>query len=160
MIHIVGVDPGIVHTGLVRMMFMPSRQIVVEHEVLAGCDAKAVKAFAYRNKAHVPQVFVEDYRPRANAFNTDSKMREAVSKLRAAMPQAKVLDNTGVKQVVTQDLMELLGVWKFSTPSHHQDLRSAARIALFGMLKDDRHNRLLSDIVLAHLEGQPWKVVQ
>jgi hypothetical protein len=140
------------------MIFLRSRQIVVEHEVHAGCSALQIKNAVFRN-AHPTRVFIEDYRSRGNVYNTDAKMREAVSKLRAAMPNATVLDNTGVKQVVHRELMELVGCWKFSTPTHHQDLRSAARIALYGMLKDQELNRLLSDVVKAHLDGEPWKVV-
>lgn len=54
--------------------------------------------------------------------------------------------------------MNLLGVWKFSTVTHHQDLRSAARIALFGMLKNEETNRLLADVVADHLKGSDWDV--
>ena len=69
-----------------------------------------------------------------------------------------VLPNMGVKKVVRRPLMELLGAWKFSTVTHHQDLRSAARIALLGMLKDPHMNRLLFDVVLDHIEGRTWRV--
>jgi hypothetical protein len=69
-----------------------------------------------------------------------------------------VLNNTGVKKVVRQPLMELLGVWKFSTTTHHQDLRSAARIALLGMLKHQELNRLLTEVVKDNLEGRGWRV--
>lgn len=155
MLHIVGVDPGIVHTGVVRMSFETTDQlIVVTHVALAGCIPVQVA-----NVCLDATVFVEDYRPRGNVYGTDAKMRDAVARLKQTMPKAKLLDNTGVKKVVTQDLMELLGVWKFSTPTHHQDLRSAARIALYGMLKDNNWNQLLSDIVRAKLDGGPWKVV-
>ena len=69
-----------------------------------------------------------------------------------------VLQNMGVKKVVKSPLMELLGVWNFNTPTHHQDLRSAARIGLLGMLKDDILNKLLTDIVADHLSGEAWDV--
>jgi hypothetical protein len=54
--------------------------------------------------------------------------------------------------------MELLGVWKFKTPTHHQDLRSAARILLLGMFKDPQLNKLIADIVRSHLRGKDWSV--
>jgi hypothetical protein len=64
----------------------------------------------------------------------------------------------GVKKVVKSPLMELLGVWDFRLKTHHQDLRSAARIALLGMLKDDHLNKLLTDVVADHLRGENWNV--
>jgi hypothetical protein len=60
--------------------------------------------------------------------------------------------------VVRRQLMELVGVWSFTTSTHHQDLRSAARIALLGMLKHAVTNELLADIVADHLKGTTWQV--
>jgi UDP-glucose 6-dehydrogenase len=84
-------------------------------------------------------------------------MAKAVSDMRAAS-KGKVLDNTGVKTLIRRRLMELLGVWRFATPTNHDDLRSAARIALLGMLKDEQHNKLLADVVRDHLAGETWEV--
>lgn len=157
--HIVGVDPGLVHTGVVSLYFRSDRAIEVDHEAVVGPDARVTKLWIDAHAKHftsTPQVFIEGYRPRSN-FNTDQRMVEAVAKMRAELG-GKVLLNTGVLKVVRQPLLELLGCWKFSTVTHHQDLRSAARIAILGMLKDEQHNALLTDIVRAHLRGRPWHV--
>lgn len=161
--HVIGVDPGLVHTGVVRLLFTPESQaITVEHEAVAGPDTAATGRWirdlqvggpGFNPKPHI---FVEGYRPRSH-FSTDERMTEAVQNMRREL-DATVLLNTGVKKVVKQPLMELLGVWKFSTSTHHQDLRSAARIALLGMLKNELLNRLLTDVVRAHLAGRPWRV--
>lgn len=159
--HVVGVDPGLVHTGVVRMIF-DSRyhQVIVEHEAVLGPDASAVAKWAQKPRVkpywQAPDIFIEDYRPRS-AFNTDKRMGDAVRLIRMTT-RGKVLDNTGVKKVVRRPLMELLGVWRFATPTNHDDLRSAARIALLGMLKDEQHNRLLADVVKDHLDGNTWAV--
>ena len=103
---LIGVDPGLVHTGVVAMHFHPDvLTCAVEHEAISGANVAAVKDW--------------------------------------------------VTRVVTQELMELLGVWKFSTPTHHQDLRSAARIALLGAMKEDVLNGLLTRVVLDRLQLQP-----
>ena len=68
-------------------------------------------------------------------------MIRAEQDLRRVMPDARFLPNMGIKRVITQDLMELLEVWSFTTATHHQDLRAAARIALLGMVKDDTTER-------------------
>lgn len=156
MAHVVGVDPGLVHTGVVSLLFeRAQRKLHVESVPIVGPDAGATQAFI--EIAGPPgSVFIEDYKPRSH-FSTDARMTEAVRDMRAATGGV-VLNNTGVKKVVRQPLMELLGVWKFSTVTHHQDLRSAARIALLGMLKDPHMNRLLFDVVLDHIEGRTWRV--
>ena len=155
--HVVGIDPGLVHTGVVLFTFdRQQRLIVIDHEAVAGPDTIRVQQFlgGLRNDAHI---FIEKYQPRSH-LNTDAMMGKAVLEMKQALPGAQVLLNTGVKKVVRQPLMELLGVWKFSTVTHHQDLRSAARIALLGMLKSEHLNRVLTTVVTDHLEGRTWHV--
>jgi hypothetical protein len=148
---VVGIDPGLVHTGAVRMSFDRQHKTVTTlSEVFNGPDVPAVKAWIGRADA----VFIEGYRARSN-FSTDQRMVTAVSEFRKGLG-GTVLQNMGVKKVVKSPLMELLGVWKFDLVTHHQDLRSAARIALLGMLKDDHLNKLLTDIVADHLAGKDW----
>jgi hypothetical protein len=157
--HVVGVDPGLVHTGVVRMVFTPaSQEVWVRHEAINGLDAAAVAKWCQAEaREQKPTIFIEGYRPRSN-LNNDKRMVEGVAAIRKATG-GQVLDNTGVKKVVRKSLMDLLGVWSFSTVTHHQDLRSAARIALLGMAKDGDMNRLLADIVRDHVEGRDWCVV-
>lgn len=154
--HVAGIDPGLVHTGVVYMAFDHGQHIIeVDHEAVAGFDTTRIKQFLGSTRPHI---FIEGYRPRSN-LNSDKRMVEGVAKIRAATGGI-VLNNTGVKSVVKKPLMQLLGVWSFSTKTHHQDLRSAARIALLGMMKDEDMNRLLADIVRDHLAGSDWRVVQ
>jgi len=158
--HIVGVDPGLVHTGVVSMLFMPgTKRVRVLHKAVLGTDAHAVADWINLDaggKTFRPDIWIEGYRSRSN-LSSDARMIKAVADMRA-VTRGKVLDNTGVKKVVKQPTMELLGVWNFATPTHHQDLRSAARIAILGMLKDPDQNRLIADIVKAHLAGTPWTI--
>ena len=78
-------------------------------------------------------------------------MRSIEAALKRSLPSVEILDNTGVKKVVTKPLMQLLDCWDFPTVTHHQDLRSAARIALYGGLKDQEINSLLTKIVMKQL---------
>jgi hypothetical protein len=152
----VGIDTGLVHTGCVRMMFLPdSRTVMVGSLVVAGPDAVMVAEWVRRLPS--PMVFVEAYRPR-HTYDTNPDMVKGVAEMKR-LTGGLLLVNTGVKKVVRQDVMELLEVWRFPTPTHHQDLRSAARIALFGMLKIPDLNRLLADVVRDHLDGRTWQVL-
>jgi hypothetical protein len=143
-----------VHTGVVSLMFFPERRhIAVGHCVVLGPDAQAVKQYCPAKAIG----FIEGYRPRHH-MQHDSKMVKAVAEMRAATG-FKVLDNTGVKKIVLPSVMEVLGVQKFSTPTHHDDLRSAARIALLGMYKDTDLNRLVATVIKAHLDQTDvWSV--
>ena len=153
MITVAGIDPGLVHTGVVEMEFdRANRTVTVDSFAVIGPDAAAVKA----RLAPGAVVFIEGYRARSN-FDTDQRMVTAVSEFRKELG-GTVLQNMGVKKVVKSPLMELLGVWTFSTTTHHQDLRSAARIALLGMLKNEHLNKLLTDVVADHLRGENWDV--
>ena len=158
-IRVAGVDPGLVHTGVVSYFIHPQlRRIMVYSKVIAGPDAPAVEQ-ALRRGSHTPldRIFIEGYRPRSH-FDTDARMGQAVNDMRRALPGSIVLNNTGVKQVVRQPLMELLHSWKFNRTTHHQDLRSAARIAILGMLKDSELNAILATMVTDHFYGDPWTI--
>jgi hypothetical protein len=157
--HVVGIDPGLVHTGVVSMLFKSdSKEIVVTSHAVPGLDAAQVRDLVVPLGQWPDRIFIEGYKPRSN-LNSDKRMIEGITKIKARLPSAKVLDNMGVKKVVKKSLMDLLGVWSFTTTTHHQDLRSAARIALLGMLKDDELNLLLADVVRDHLNGDDWRVV-
>lgn len=159
MTHVIGIDPGLVHTGVVSIIFDPSaRTINIDHEVIDGPDWAAAHRWiqgAFANPVDAV-VFIEGYRPRS-AFDTDQRMVKAVNDFRRALG-GQVINNTGVKKVIRHQLLDMLGLWKFSTTSHHQDLRSAAYIALYGIVKDEEMNRLLAGVVLDYLTGDPWVI--
>lgn len=141
-----GIDPGLVHTGVVRFVFdqQPEKKLFdlqVYGEVVNGFDIPGIRA---QVGSHKRPLFVEAYKPRSN-FSTDKNMVEGIALIKKEFPHAKVLPNMGIKNVVTEQFMKALGCWKFSTSSHHQDLRSAARIALLGMYKDPELNRVVAN---------------
>lgn len=154
--NVFGVDPGLVHTGLVHLGFDQHDKVIsVGATVISGLDAVAVaRTIQPMGYEHM---FIEAYRPRSN-YGQDQRMVEGVREIHKALPGSVVLPNTGVKKVVRPALLKLLGVNTFGLRTNHDDLRSAARIAVLGMLKDPTMNTLLSDIVHDHLEGAPWDV--
>lgn len=150
---VVGIDPGLVHTGVVTFIFWPHcRSWSMKSEVVNGLDLAAIEQIVA--DVEPDHIYIEAYRPRSN-FKEDTRMVEAIGALKQ-MPHATAINNTGVKKVVTDDLMKLLHCWKFSTVTHHQDLRSAARIGLYGMLKSLELNELLTRLVADELDKKPW----
>jgi hypothetical protein len=154
-LHVAGVDPGLVHTGVVMFRFdTDNKEFAVDHYVAGGLDAAAVSDWLL--KAPDAAVFIEKYRPRAH-YGTDEAMVKGEAAFKHALPKARLMDNTGIRKVVSPGLLRLLGAWTYDTPTHHQDLRSAARIAILGMLKDDSMNEVLADVIRDELDGRPWR---
>ena len=163
-----GVDPGLVDTGIVQISFdTDTQRWYVNHTVFKGVvDARGTRRIPsaeiadYLN-AEVPShavIYIEAYRPRSH-YQNDAEMGRAINDLKARVKKAKSLDNTGMKKVVKPALMQRLNVWAFSTKTHHQDLRSAAMIALYGMLKDEVGNSVLVQFICDELVGRPWAQV-
>jgi hypothetical protein len=139
------VDPGLIHTGVVSLKLDTDLlELTSTSTLIDGPDAYQVRAWI--GMLGDPVVFIEKYRPRSH-YGTDERMIKAERDFKKAMPKAVLLNNTGVLQVVTQELLELLELWKFSLSSHHQDLRSAARVAVLGMLRDPEMNEQLTRYV-------------
>ena len=158
-VHVIGVDPGLVHTGVIGMQFaIHSQTVLVTHKVVDGPDVGEVAKWVSDWPSTKPVVFVEQYRPRQH-LSADQRMTQVEHELKAALRGATFLPNMGIKRVISRDLMEVLEVWRWPTSTHHQDLRAAARIALLGMVKDAVLNELLASVVLDFLDQQPWGVV-
>lgn len=156
---IIGIDPGLVDTGVVVFDFMPEfKRVEIVATVCIGNDVPIVTRTVLSGVVNDPgHVFIEGYRPRSH-YATDERMTLLVKELHRAMPGSKVIDNTGVKKVIAQKLLVALGVWTFTTKTHHQDLRSAALIGLYGMVKDDTLNPVLADFLRDYLDGKKWAV--
>lgn len=84
-------------------------------------------------------------------------MGVAVNDIKRMGDNIYALDNSGVKNIVSRALLELLHSWSFTTKSNHQDVRSAARIAILGMLKNNHLNQLLADIVISRNTDSTYK---
>ena len=163
-----GVDPGLVDTGIVRISFNTDTQRwYVNHTVFKGVvDTQGKRRIPSAEIAdylntEVPGhavIYIEAYRPRSH-YQNDAEMGRAINDLKARVRKAKSLDNTGMKKIVKPALMQRLNVWTFSTKTHHNDLRSAAMIALYGMLKDEVGNGVLFQFLRDELAGRPWTQV-
>lgn len=152
-ITIIGIDPGLVHTGVVMIKIDTIKNIHrVEHKIVESDNPAETAAWVRRHDAsNQAYIYIEKYLDRGTVFNTHSRMRAFEQELKRALPVAKLVDNTGAKKIVTRELMELLDVWKFPT-TNHRDLQAAARIALFGALKDTGLNRALYNLTTTLLE--------
>ena len=156
-VNITGIDPGLVHTGVVNLCLDPrGHEVSLRYEVFDGIKPHVLEQVgAWTDEYWAQDTFIEAYRPRSN-FQADAEMGQAVTTLRRRIPRAVTLDNTGVTKVIKPELMRLLKVWMFSKATHHQDLRSAARIGLYGLVKNPEYNEVLAALVMDHLDNRPW----
>lgn len=162
-----GVDPGLVHTGIVTVhLWYATRRFHVEAypqlavtttagDIMLPGTARAVATQLMNDQAEV--VYIEKYEPRSH-FDTDERMTGLVRELARTIPHSRIVSNTGSKQVLTPKLLRLLHLHSFPA-THHRDLEAAARIAVFGALKDEVLNERLYMFVEDHLDGRPWRYI-
>ena len=78
----------------------------------------------------------EHFEARDNAKAKDNTVLETIAEIQRLIPYAEPFRNGGYKSDVPDELLKALGLWKFGK-SHHQDVRAAARLALFYAMRND-----------------------
>ena len=78
----------------------------------------------------------EHFEARENSKSRDNSVLETIAEIQKLIPEAEPCRNGGYKSDVPDNLLKALGLWKFGK-SHHQDIRAAARLALFYALRND-----------------------
>lgn len=157
-----GIDPGIIHTGCVAITLDEAKRTIdIRFEIINGVDISKTQYWV--NKQGLDALFIEDYNP-GNYTREDKKMSEALGRLKSAFiptddPIVRYVDNAGINTLIPIAVLRCFGVDKFPVSTNHNDLVSAAKIALLGMLKDKSGLRLLvSRVVRDHLTNRAWKV--
>ena len=170
----IGIDPGLVHTAGVAVQASHSiASFTVHTKVVDGISdsalaemaewALAVKAEWGQEKT-MDAVAIEGYRPRGH-YQGDSNMMQAIKHLQTQIPGSSQVPNMGVKKVITNDTLKLLRLWNFQPKTHHQDLRSAARIGMFHCAQVPSGSEWLYDIIKSvykstifdkHLTNNRW----
>ena len=152
-----GVDPGLVHTGVVTIRLDNcSRSVSVNPTVFDGADVDTVADYLVHSEDLGP-VFVEKYEDRGTSFTTHHEMRAFETQLKRLVPHVVMLSNTGVKKVVKNDMLARLHCLDFPT-TNHRDLQAAARIGIYGALKDPAANSLIYQYLLDSVRGEPWQI--
>ncbi|HEM3586790.1 TPA: hypothetical protein U1B91_000033 [Streptococcus suis] len=79
---------------------------------------------------------VEEYQVRDNDYSRDNSVAETVEAVQACFPNVELVRNAGYVSDIPDQLLRELGLWTFDK-SHHQDVRAAARLALFWAQRKD-----------------------
>ena len=78
----------------------------------------------------------EHFEARDNSKSKDNSVLETIAEIQRLIPNAEPFRNGGYQTDVPNELLKALGLWKFGK-SHHQDVRAAARLALFYAMRND-----------------------
>lgn len=164
---IIGIDPGLVHTGIVALdIEAENHRFGVHYDAIPGTPDMEHTATVAAQQVYLidgtvtclpDAIFIEKYEPRSH-FGTDARMQQLTSALHRKLRGSKIISNAGSKAIIKPALLQLLQLKKFPA-THHRDLEAAARILVYGMLKDEELNRVLYDIVEDHLDGNPWELL-
>ena len=101
-------------------------------------------------KIKCDKVIFEHFEARDNSKSKDNTVLETIAEIQRLIPCAEPFRNGGYKSDVPDELLKKLGLWKFGK-SHHQDVRAAARLAIFYAMRNDLEDfvtgvgRLLSE---------------
>ncbi|QNN98056.1 hypothetical protein SEA_FEDE_8 [Microbacterium phage Fede] len=159
---LLGVDPGIRDTGAVALVLdFDNRKwnvvakawhgVTTNHGFNVVTDEEfldEIAEFEQNLRGNGPLFSgVEAYRQRGMDVRQDQQMINLVQDIRATVRGCKIVDNTGIKKVVTRDMLKLFGVARFRQATNHADLVSAARVALMRGIAEDGTNPLLSDFI-------------
>ena len=82
------------------------------------------------------KVIFEHFEARDNSKAKDNTVLETIAEIKRLIPYAEPFRNGGYQTDVPDELLKVLGLWKFGR-SHHQDCRAAARLALFYAMRSD-----------------------
>ena len=153
-----GVDPGLVDTGIVTITLdNTERTVHVMATALRYADVDTVADYL-ANSQDLGAVFVEKYEDRGTTFTTHSEMRAFETQLKRLVPSVVLLSNVGVKKVVKDDMLERLHCLNFPA-TNHRDLQAAARIGIYGALKDPAANSLIYQYLIDSVGGKPWQIL-
>ena len=81
-------------------------------------------------------VVVEQFEARDNDKSKDNSVLETIDFIKMCFPNLILQRNAGYQTDIPDNLLKILGLWKFKK-SHHQDVRAAARLALFYAMRND-----------------------
>lgn len=88
------------------------------------------------DKIKYDKVIFEHFEARDNSKAKDNSVLETIAEIQRLIPNAEPFRNAGYQTDVPNELLRELDLWKFGK-SHHNDVRAAARLALFYAMRND-----------------------
>ena len=138
MTRILSIDPSSnkIETSTTGIVLLDNAKL--ENSWVASYGVQGFKEWfetvGYNLKADV--VVVEQFEARDNDKSKDNSVIETIDFIKTCYQDLFLQRNAGYKSDIPDSLLKELGLWKFGR-SHHNDVRAAARLALFYAMRND-----------------------
>ena len=171
---LIGIDPGIRDTACVVIKLNTQtkkwrvqgyvwhdvtsrngRSIDIDQKFLDQLEMTALRETRLNGATFVG---IEGYRQRGKDQAQDQNMITLVQEIQHRIKGSTIVDNTGIKKIVSNDLLKLFQAYHFGVKTNHGDLTSAARVALALGIKTDALNEILSEFVDDNIYGEAWSL--
>lgn len=135
---ILAIDPSSnkIETSTTGIVLLDNARLVDSWAVSYGMRGFADWFHEIGDSLEFDAVVVEEYKARDNDKSKDNSVLETIAYIQLCYPNLILQNNAGYKSDVPDDLLKILGLWKFEK-SHHQDIRAAARLGMFWAMRND-----------------------
>lgn len=138
MTKILAIDPSSnkIETSTTGIVLLDNARLVDSWAVSYGMRGFADWFHEIGDSLEFDAVVVEEYKARDNDNSKDNSVLETIAYIQLCYPNLILQNNAGYKSDIPDDLLKILGLWKFKK-SHHQDIRAAARLGMFWAMRND-----------------------
>ena len=138
MTKILAIDPSSnkIETSTTGIVLLDNARLVDSWVVSYGMQGFADWFHEIGESLEFDVVVVEEYKARDSDKSKDNSVLETIAYIQLCYPNLILQNNAGYKSDIPDDLLKILGLWKFEK-SHHQDIRAAARLGLFWAMRND-----------------------
>lgn len=138
MTKILAIDPSSnkIETSTTGIVLLDNARLVDSWAVSYGMRGFADWFHEIGDSLEFDAVVVEEYKARDNDNSKDNSVLETIAYIQLCYPNLILQNNAGYKSDIPDDLLKILGLWKFEK-SHHQDIRAAARLGMFWAMRND-----------------------
>lgn len=135
---ILAIDPSSnkIETSTTGIVLLDNARLVDSWAVSYGMRGFADWFHEIGESLEFDVVVVEEYKARDNDKSKDNSVLETIAYIQLCYPNLILQNNAGYKSDIPDDLLKILGLWKFEK-SHHQDIRAAARLGMFWAMRND-----------------------
>lgn len=136
---ILAIDPSSnrIETSTTGIVLLDNARLVDSWAISYGMKGFADWFHEIGSSLEVDTVVIEQFEARDNDKSKDNSVLETIAYIQLCYPEAILQKNAGYKSDIPNDLLKVLNLWKFSQKSHHNDIRSAARLGLFYAMRND-----------------------
>lgn len=135
---ILAIDPSSnkIETSTTGIVLLDNARLVDSWAVSYGMKGFAKWFHEIGKSLECDVVIIEEYKVRDTDKSKDNSVLDTIAYIQLCYQKAILQNNAGYKSDIPDDLLKILGLWKFEK-SHHQDVRAAARLGLFWAMRND-----------------------